>query len=164
MRTTTTFTLLAFTCCLRYLSAEPSKPSNWASLAQLAPRAEIRVSLNQGENLTGSLLSVSDDSLVIETGNGERSLPRADVTRVQVKRTGRRVRHALIGMAVGAGGGLITVAALHDAKECTGFCVGPDVGHSVKMAAVPVGAGLGALIGAALPAGKWTDVYIAPSS
>lgn len=99
----------------------------------------------------------------MKTTKGERTLSRQDIKRVQLKRPGHRGRHALIGLAVGAGGGLVAVAALHNAKACnTGFCVGPDVAHDVKLAVVPVGAVIGAMVGAALPSGGWTDIYRAP--
>jgi hypothetical protein len=146
------------------LFAQPSQPSkDWVSLGGCSPQADIRVTLVRGGSLRGSFQNASAESLVMTTTKGELTLSRQDIKRVQLKRSGHRGRHALIGLAVGAGGGLIGVAALHDAKACsTGFCVGPDVAHDVKLAVVPVGALIGAMVGAALPSGGWTDIYRAP--
>ena len=156
-------TLLALACCVPALFAQRPQPSrNWASLDGCSPQADIRVILDRGGSVRGSLQNVSADLLVMKTAKGERSLARQDIKRVQLKRSGHRGRHTLIGLAVGVGGGLVAVAALHNAKACTGFCVGPDVAHYVRLAITPVGALIGAIVGAALPSGGWTDVYRAP--
>jgi hypothetical protein len=131
---------------------------DWASLAGCSPASEIRVTLAGGARVRGAFVSASADSLVIRTAKGERALARREVQRAEVQGAGRRFRHALIGMAVGAGGGGVIAAAAH-AQKCTGFCVGPDINHIVTVASVPAGAVLGALAGAVLPAGGWKEVY-----
>jgi hypothetical protein len=83
-------------------------------------------------------------------------LPRADIQRARVKRRSRRGHHALIGLAIGAGGGLAAGAALdHSAPEGWFSNLGKGV-------LTPVGALIGTLVGVAIPTGGWRDVYRAP--
>jgi len=164
----TRLTLVALACCMPDLLAQRLQPSqDWASLSGCAPQADIRVSLIKGGSVRGSFRNVSADLLVMTTAREQRTLARQDIKRVQLKRSGHRGRHVLIGLAVGAGSGLIMAVALPGAKQCNGtsICIGPDltgVVHDVKMAITPVGAVIGAIVGAALPSGGWTDLYRVP--
>jgi hypothetical protein len=149
--------------CIPAFAQRPQPAYGWSNLAECPPQAQIRVGLLKGGDMRGSLEKVSADSLVVKTTKGELTLMRTNITRVQLKKPGRRLRHTLIGLAVGAGGGLIVVAALHDAKACSGwFCPGPDIEHDVKLGATPVGAAIGVAIGAVWPSRGWTEVYRAP--
>lgn len=143
------------------VAKKPDVDQSWTSLAVWPIASEVRVTLTEGRDVRGSLVSAGADSLVVKTKNGERALAQQGIQRVRVKGPRRRLRHTLIGLAVGAGGGGAIAAAAHGSK-CTGFCVGPDVGYIVTVASVPVGAVLGSLVGAALPAGGWKEIYLAP--
>jgi len=158
------FPVLAMGCYMPALFAQSPPPSkDWVSLGGCSPQAEVRITLVRGGNLRGSIRNASAGSLVVKTEDGKRTLSRQEIGRVQLKRPGRRGRHALIGLGVGAGGGAIGAAALHKSKACsTGFCVGPDVASDARIAIVPAGALIGALVGAALPSGGWTGIYRAP--
>src|ERR1022692_1130371 len=109
----------------------PASPEGWASLSQVAPGTEIRVALSGGRTVRGSL----------------------------VKRKGHRGRNALIGAAIGAGGGLAIGAAVdrHDSGKGLNFF--PNGGKAVL---TPLGAIIGAVVGVAIPSGGWHDIYRAP--
>jgi hypothetical protein len=140
------------------LATEETKNArDWASLAGCSPAPEIRVTPARGARVRGAFVSASADSLVIRTAKSERALARGEVKRVEVKVPGRRVKHMLTGMAVGAGGGGLLVAAAN-ATPCTGvICIRPDMNATAK--AVSLFAVLGALTGAVLPAGGWKEIY-----
>jgi hypothetical protein len=123
----------------------------WASLAGCSPASEIRVTPAHGARVRGAFVSASADSLVIRTAKGERALARGEVKSVEVKVPGRRVKHTLIGMAVGAGGAGLITAAVHAEKW------GTPIDETVRLASVL--AALGALTGAVLPAGGWKEIY-----
>jgi hypothetical protein len=156
---------LVFTCCLSVSFAQRLQHSTeWAALAACSPQTDIRVSLINGINVRGALQGVSPDALEVKTADGQQRLAREEIKRVQMRRGGRRGRHMLIGMAVGAGTGLAVGAigdhVIHD-RPCTGtgWCVGPDLSNVGKMVLTPVGAVVGALVGMALPSQGWTDLY-----
>src|ERR1035437_8412286 len=81
------------------VQAEEAKPpqANWVNLKQLAPGQQIRVVLNDAKSYTGSLHSVSDESLVIRTAGGEQTVDRQNVLRVSTKGQSHRLRNAALG-------------------------------------------------------------------
>jgi len=161
----TGFALLALAFAAPALPSQKSKPAkDWISLGTCSAGSDVRVTLADGASVRGAFVSASADSLVVKTKKGERALARQDVKRARVKAPGRRLRHALIGLAVGAAAGVPVAAFAHARRsnECSSFCAGPDVWHIVTVASVPVTAVLAGLVGAALPAGGWKEIYRAP--
>jgi hypothetical protein len=112
----------------------------------------------------GDLLRLSEDSLYILPAGGVDTLAFATgaIDRLEVSR-GRRSnagKGALLGLAIGAGAGLV-FGALASAEECSGFgCTEVGPGEVVAVMALfgATGAGLGALIGAASHSERWEQV------
>ena len=130
--------------------------AGWTNLGQLAPGAEVRVVLSGGKTVRGFLQKATSDSLAINATTSQETLSRQDVKRVQVRRQGHRGRNTLIGLAVGAAGGLaIGAAADHETRD-NWF---PNIGKAVF---TPLGAIIGTVVGVAIPTGGWHEVYRAP--
>jgi len=136
--------------------------TSWDNLKNLRPGQEIRVALNDARSYQGELGSLSDSGITLRQAAGEQTLARQDILRVSSKAQKRRMRNALLGAAVGAGGGLGTGAALdHSARNCgkTAFSFGPCFPNLGKEVLTPLGALAGAVVGAIVPAGGWHEVY-----
>jgi hypothetical protein len=137
-------------------TAQQAKPvAQWANLNRLENGSEIRVVLAGGKTLRGFLQSVSPDSLAINATTSQEALPRQDIKVVSLKRAGHRGRNTLIGLAIGAAGGLATGAAI-DHGDHGWF---PNFGKAVF---TPIGAIIGTVVGVAVPTGGWRVVYRAP--
>jgi hypothetical protein len=137
-------------------AAAQSKRGDWNILGGLATGTEIRVTLSGGRVVRGFLQKNDADSLLVNATISQETLARQDVKRVQSKRPGHRGRHTLIGLAVGAGGGLAVGAGLDHANQTGWFS---DFG---KAFLTPVGAIIGTVVGVALPTGGWREVYRTP--
>jgi hypothetical protein len=138
---------------------EQTPTPGWANLIQLAPGAQIRVTLSSGRTVRGDLQKATSDSLTINGTANQETLSRAEIGRVQLKRKGHRGRNALIGFAIGAGGGLAVGAAVdhHDARDALNIF--PSAGKAII---TPLGAIIGAVVGVAIPSGGWHEIYRAP--
>jgi hypothetical protein len=134
-------------------TAQQTKPiAQWANLNLLDSGSEIRVVLNGGKTMTGFLQNVSADSIAINAATSQEALSRQDVKLVSLKRPGHRGRNTVIGLSIGAGGGLATGAAI-DRNNHGWF---PNLGKDVF---TPLGAIVGTVVGVALPTGGWRVVY-----
>jgi len=136
-------------------------PANWDSVRQLAGGNEIRVTLMDGRNLRGEFQSATDDALVVATSKSQETLSRTMVTKVSCEGKSHRLRNALIGFGAGAGTGLI-LGAVGDANSChSGFfgCFEPLGRNGLKETVTPLGAVIGAAVGALVPTGGWRSVY-----
>lgn len=141
--------------------AQPQASADkWAAVTRLAPGTQVRIDLSSGKTAGGTLQNAATDSVTIQSGAGQETLPRTQIGRVQVKGGGRRGRHALIGMAIGAGGGLAIGAALDSHDKGSFVNVAPNFG---KAAITPLGAIIGGVVGLAIPSGGWREVYRATS-
>ena len=121
----------------------------WSSLTSLSQGEEITVAVDKGRLQRGTFQSVTDDAITIHFATGDQIIARQSVTQVQAKRGGHRSKHVLIGLGIGAGAGVgLGVAAfrLQDA-------------HFLD--ALPLGALVGAGVGALLPSGSggWKTMY-----
>ena len=135
---------------------------DWASLGHtpaIFQGAEIEARTTDNKRYRGQFKAADDEALVIIIGANEQRLARANVSRVSVKRQGRRLRNTLIGLAIGAAAG-ITLGAIVDAR-CTGKCIEGKTPLG-KEVVTPFGALIGTIIGVALPTGGWRVVYRAP--
>jgi RNase P/RNase MRP subunit p29 len=135
-----------------------SAQDSWDNVKQLKPGQQIRVVLNDAKSYTGQMGSVSDEGLVIRTGGGEQTLERQNILRVSSQGKSHRGRNALIGLAVGAGAGVVIGVAspeLGQGKCAQGSCTNAE---SATLAGF-VGAAVGTGLGAVLPTGGWHDVY-----
>ena len=138
------------------LAQKPASPERWAKLSQLAPGAEVRVFLSGDRSLRGFLQKVTPDSLAINATTSQETLARADIKKVQLKRKGHRGRNTLIGLGIGAGGGLAVGAGLDHSNAGGWF---PNLGKAIF---APVGAIIGTVVGVAIPTGGWREIYRAP--
>jgi hypothetical protein len=148
--------LIEFIAMVPVHAAPQQQNANWDNLKQLTPGAEIKIVLNDVKSCQGQFASANDGAIVVRLGAGDQTFVRQNVLRVSVKGESRRRRNALIGAAVGAGVGLGIGAGVDASQKCgLGPCF-PNLGIEVL---TPVGAITGALVGAALPARGWRDVY-----
>ena len=140
--------------------------TNWDSVKQLVSGQQIRLSLADGRNLRGQFQSATDDAVMVavlsdgRTAGSQETLSRTLVAKASAKGESRRLRHALIGFGIGAGGGLITGAIL-DKTNChpnliLGCIGGPNFGKEIF---TPFGALVGGVVGALIPAKGWHEVY-----
>jgi len=140
------------------LGMAQSAQDSWDNVKQLKPGQQIRVVLNDAKSYTGQMGSVSDEGLVIRTGGGEQTLERQNILRVSSQGKSHRGRNALIGLAVGAGAGVVIGVAspeLGQGKCAQGSCINAEAPTLTGF----VGAAAGTALGAVLPTGGWHDVY-----
>jgi hypothetical protein len=149
-----------------FAQAVATPPKNdWANLKTLTAGTEMRVIATGGQTIRGSFVSVSDDALIVGQPKGERMLTRSMVASVSLKKKNHRIRHMLIGLGVGAAGGLAAGAGLDSAYPCRYMDLGcvpaPGIGKypSNKELVTPVGAVLGLVVGTVLPTGGWREIY-----
>lgn len=146
------------------LSAASSK-SDWGNLQALAPGVQIRLIQTDHKSIRGTFRSVTDDAVTIDLPAGRQAVARASVVSVLRRGRGHRLRHMLIGLGVGAAGGLAAGAGFDSAFPCRyedlGCVPEPNVGKnpSAKEIVTPIGAVLGLAVGALIPAGGWREIY-----
>ena len=137
-------------------TAQPSPAkTDWANVKRLAAGEEIRVSTSDGKSFRGQLQSTTDDSLIMVAASAQQTLARPQITKVATKGVSHRARNSLIGLGIGAGGGL-AIGAGADSK-CAGNCwFGNNIGKEIF---TPLGALVGVIVGVAWPTGGWHDLY-----
>ena len=135
--------------------AQPAR-QNWDSVKTLADGAEVRLTLTTGKDVRGFFQNATPEAIVLNAATSQEMLGRKEVKRVQLKKAGHRGRNTLIGLAVGAGGGLAAGIAADAKADDSWF---PSAGKAVL---TPLGAILGTIIGVVWPTGGWRDIYRAP--
>jgi hypothetical protein len=130
-----------------------AQSAEWSRLESIANGAEIRVELSGKRTLKGRLQAVTADAVILNAASGPQTLGRSEVRRVSLKKTSRRMRHALIGLA---GGGAVGVG-IGLAARCTGFC--PVSRGQIVAVTTVAGALVGTVVGAVIPSGGWQKVY-----
>jgi hypothetical protein len=128
--------------------------ANWSNLAKLASGARIRVVLMNGKSYTGKFRSLSDELIVVALGHGERAFERQNVLRVSTLGKSHRLRNTLIGAAVGVGAGF-AFGGLADDEDYFHFDK-EDQNYTIFAPSFTV---VGTIVGAALPTGRWRDLY-----
>lgn len=129
-------------------------PDDWSAVQALAAGEKIVVRTKDGDRLSGRFDSASD-LLINFTHDGRKvSLTRESIRRVQLNRGKSRLNGALLGAAIGGGGGLAFGGWVYSYGDFNSVVVyGPGL----------LGAGIGAGIGAALGKGNKNEtVYEAP--
>jgi len=125
--------------------AQTAAPGSWVRVVVTADSGKAPV-----RPAVGRLLALDDGVLVLDRGAGIDSIPRARITRLDVRTTrsvGGNVLHgAGMGALIGGAAGLIAGAALHDEYSCYdgGFCVSAGAG---ALSGAVVGAVLGSVVG-----------------
>ncbi len=134
--------LTVFSVSLR--AQEPSERS-WETLTQLQAEQTIQVVQMDLKSLKGTFLNVSEEAILLRVNENEVSVPRADVLRVSWLDVAKRKRNMLLGLGIGAGGGMLIGAAAASPffDEGTGFKPG-----AIILAGIGAGAGIGLALGA----------------
>jgi hypothetical protein len=141
------------------LGDDNKNQANWDRLKQLSAGEEIQVVETDAKSNRGSFQNVSDQSIVVSTATGQKTVGRSSILRVSTRGQKHRMRNALIGGGIGAGVGLgIGAAADAHNNKCAGLCfdILPNGGKEI---ATPLGAIIGAIVGAVIPTGDWHEVY-----
>jgi hypothetical protein len=130
--------------------------TDWNTVKALATGAEVRITTGS-RTVRGRVLRITDDSLVLATGKSQEMFQQQEVTRVLLKGDSHRGRNSLIGLAGGAGIGLIIGAVGH--QDCTGWCIFyTSRGADMAAGGIILG-GIGAAVGALIPTRSWLEVY-----
>ena len=129
-----------------------SGEDSWDRLGQLRVGQRIEVVTAKLKSVQGSFTGCSDQVVSLRLGQDEVSIPRCEVFSVKDRRRSHRRRDVLLGLAIGAAGGLAVGAirgeTYHEEGE-TGLFV---------LVWTPIGAGIGAGVGAAVPSGPVTTL------
>ena len=136
-------------------AAVPSPAQSWNNVKALSMGREVRI-VAGSRTISGPVQSVTDDSLVVNSGKGQEMFTRQEVTRVSVRTPGRRGRHVLIGAVIGGAAGAALGGVV--AGACSGSICG-GYGPAVVGGYGGAGALVGTLVGAAIPTGGWREVY-----
>ena len=138
------------------LPAQEPGEHSWDNLQQLRVGQKIEVVDTHLKKLKGTFLSFSEEAISLRVGKDEVGVQREDVFRVSLREKSKRLRKALIGMAIGAGAGVAAIEIC--AYASSGFlpCAGQDFRAVAYAILVPVGGAAGAGIGAAFPPGYQT--------
>ena len=124
--------------------------ADWKPVSAVSAGTKVRVE-TAAVKQTGTLLSVSDQSIQIATDKGELSIARADIERVYVSTKGHRVRNTIIGAAIGAAAGVTLYSTLGSWFRNEGR------DDTAGMLVAPIG--VGTAVGAALPTGRMKKIY-----
>jgi len=117
---------------------------------RIAPEVTVRLKLNAGA-VTGDFVSATPDTIVIRTGGRNVPIQRTSVRAVdQANGKSHRGRNVLIGLAAGAGAGLLRQKATCKGNMC--------MAEAAFVYTVPLEI-VGMVIGAAAPAHNWQTVY-----
>jgi hypothetical protein len=134
--------------------------ADWDNLKRFGSGDKVRVVLLDSSSYIGEIRAVGDGAITVRTGPAEKTFSREDVLRVSAKGRSHRIRNALLGLLIGAGAGVaINVAS---PEMGAGRCAQPwpacvDAGNAAAVGLV--GGAIGAAAGAAIPTGRWLEVY-----
>jgi hypothetical protein len=120
------------------LRARDSGLDSWDNLKQLQPGQKIEVVDMKLKSLKGTFVSFSAEAISLRVMSAEVSVKRPDVMRVSLRENSKRTRNLLIGLGIGAAGGLAAGVGLMEREP--GYA-GAVAGTTVLFAVV--GAGLG---------------------
>ena len=156
--------LALLAACFSAAPATAQDSGSWDNLRSLRPGQETCVVMNDVKSYQGEFESLSDEGITLRQAAGEQTLARKDILRVSQKE-GRdhQTRDVLIGLAVGAGAGLVIgLSPYFVQRNCTEgpafSCGNPPNPHLVE-GLTPVGSMAGAAVGAAISTRGWHTVY-----
>jgi hypothetical protein len=126
---------------------------SWDNLRQLRAGEKIEVVDAKMKSYTGEFATYTPEAISLRGRGRDLTVARAEVASVKRRGESHRGRNILLGAAIGAAAGLAGAAihgkTYHEAGETTVF----------MMVWTPIGAGLGTLAGAAIPARGAVTVY-----
>jgi len=152
--------LLALSTLLTFLPQAASAQrkadprGDWEAVQALNADEKIVVRLKEGDRFSGRFVSATDLLLNFRHGGRTVSFTRESILRVQLNRGTSRLNGALVGAAIGGGGGAGFGGYLYSLG---------DFNTSTVPGFALIGAGIGAGIGAALGKGRKNEtIYEAP--
>jgi hypothetical protein len=116
--------------------------NEWRSLESVRVGDKIRVVQTDSKAWKGRFLALSEEAISLRVNGNAMTIERPKVLRVESREKNKRLRNALIGMAIGGGIGL-----------AIGIPSGRDVddGHVMSLVGFTFGAALGGGFGSAVP-------------
>ncbi len=123
---------------------------SWENLNQLRVGQKIEVVDTNLKKLKGTFLSFSDEAISLRVKKEEVAVQREDVFRVSLREKSKRLRNVLIGMAIGAGAGVAAAEIFVRTDQPIARFRG-EYRSIAYVVLVPVGLGVGAAVGAAIP-------------
>ncbi|PYT30769.1 MAG: hypothetical protein DMG57_07140 [Acidobacteria bacterium] len=96
--------------------------ADWNALKALTAGTQVRIT-DGSRTVDGKLDRTTDDGIMVTSGRVQEKFDRRDVSIVSVKKQSHRKRNTLIGLGVGAGGGLAFGGALAN-ERVLGFLGG----------------------------------------
>lgn len=125
-------------------------PDSWDNLGRLRAGQKIEIVDMKLKSVQGEFTGYTPTAVSLRKADGEVAIAREDVFRVTLRQGSHRARNVLLGLGIGAASGIAAGAiagkVYHESGETGAF----------MLVTMPIGAGLGALAGAALPAGEPT--------
>jgi len=143
--------------------AEPAAAAAAEPAVETRPRVRVTAPSVARSRIIATLVAEDEASLSIAIGKTIVTVPRSEVTRLEVsRRRGRRGTHALIGGALGAlAGGVIGYATADKCDDTVNFLYGGCLITPANTGAMGAGAGalLGVLVGVSVGSGeKWETI------
>jgi len=131
-----------------------AQTADWNTVKALTTGTPVRITLGP-RTVRGEIIRATDDVLVIASNKGQEMFDRPQVSTVSLRKPSHRGRNTMIGLAVGAGGGLgIGLAAR--AKPGQWELISNE---AVVAGFAAAGAIVGTLVGVILPSGGWRVIY-----
>jgi hypothetical protein len=137
------------------LRAQESGKHSWENLQQVRVGQKIEVVDTNLKKLKGTFLSFSEEAISLRVGKDEVGVQRPNVLRVSLREKSKRLRNALIGLAIGAGAGAAAAEISIRASD-PGFFSERAFWQIPYAILVSAGIAVGAGIGAAFPPGYQT--------
>ncbi len=132
------------------LPAQEPGEHSWENLQQLRVGQKIEVVDTNLKKHKGTFLSFSEEAISLRVKKEEVAVQREDVFRVSLREKSKRLRNALIGLAIGAGAGVAAAEISVRTDQPIGRFRG-EYRSIAYVVLVPVGLGVGAGIGAGFP-------------
>ena len=136
------FVLILLTAAASQTALAQSSKGSWDAVKAVYTDTKLEVKLTSGETLKGKMLDATDATLTLIEDGKRVDVPRDRVLRVYVLGKRSVKRSALIGAAVGGGGGLGIGFGAFGNSDFTRSVI-PALG----IAGAGIGAGVGALLG-----------------
>ncbi len=132
------------------LPAQEPGEHSWENLQQVRVGQKIEVVDTNLKKLKGTFLSFSEEAISLRVKKQEVGVQREDVFRVSLREKSKRLRNALIGLAIGAGAGVAAAEIFVRTDQPIARFRG-EYRSIAYVVLVPVGLGVGAAVGAAIP-------------
>jgi len=152
--------------CLSVIPAFPKDtanvvpPGNWGAVEYLPQGTKISVRMTFGDRMDGRFLGLDSENIRLAIDEKDRIYPRNDVAEVwRLRVPDRKLNGTLIGLGVGAAGGIASIVILANAKT-NGPVYWDEEAGAFLVAGALVGAGIGALVGAIVDASIKEDKLI----